>query len=427
MSHQNKWICSVLIYLAGTSVSFAQAGSLNLKDLLREGIKSYPSIQSKKSSLDSAETEHLASKLKFLPGISVTTAKNSVSQDQQVAAGYGSQNANYTTFTASLPIFSGGSNVAGYNKTNALVSSGDFALKEARADVAMKIINAYAEWYRSYLKIQALKESVAEHRKLVGLITRRYDAGIASGSERDLAESRLAQAEVDIAMQQSIQLTSLSTLSQLVGQPISNPLLQNKISSFISVAEKESVFTAIVDKDPTLNRVRNDAKAAEADAGVTRAQSMPQLALQGQRQNGNPYVQGAPGMSMVGLVLSYSPGAGFASVASGYAAYDRAKSSQIAVETTERELRDKVSAEFNDYVFSLLRQQAMSKAVKLTVDLGASYDRQYLAGKKTWLDLMNGIREIVQTKSNLADIEATLLSSSWRLNIRISGTEFLDE
>ena len=44
-----------------------------------------------------------------------------------------------------------------------------------------------------------------------------------------------------------------------------------------------------------------------------------------------------------------------------------------------------------------------------------SWSRQYLAGRKTWQDLMNSVREEVQLRAQIADFDAAQLIASWRL------------
>ena len=49
--------------------------------------------------------------------------------------------------------------------------------------------------------------------------------------------------------------------------------------------------------------------------------------------------------------------------------------------------------------------------------------RQYLVGRKSWLDLMNAVRERAQTKVQLADAEGSLVAASRRLMVYIDGTQ----
>ncbi len=51
-----------------------------------------------------------------------------------------------------------------------------------------------------------------------------------------------------------------------------------------------------------------------------------------------------------------------------------------------------------------------------------SYDRQYLVGRKSWIDLMNAVREQTQTRMALVDAQASALGASRRLQVIINGT-----
>jgi len=56
-------------------------------------------------------------------------------------------------------------------------------------------------------------------------------------------------------------------------------------------------------------------------------------------------------------------------------------------------------------------------------ELSESYDRQFLAGRKSWLDVMNSARELAQTETLLADLVSTQVIVTWRLALTAGGIE----
>ena len=50
----------------------------------------------------------------------------------------------------------------------------------------------------------------------------------------------------------------------------------------------------------------------------------------------------------------------------------------------------------------------------------ASFERQFQANRKTWLDLLNQVRELAQNEYALVDAQASLVSSRLRLEINIA-------
>jgi adhesin transport system outer membrane protein len=176
---------------------------------------------------------------------------------------------------------------------------------------------------------------------------------------------------------------------------------------------------------PTVQRLQFEAKSSEALAEQTRGQALPQLSFQALRQNGNSYAPGYPSYTAYGLVLQFTPGNGFASITSANAAFERAKSSEIQVETAKREVRDRLNADFNEHEFSLLKKGNLEKSADLAMNISDSYDRQYLVGRKSWLDLMNAIREQAQNLMALADANGGILGSSYRIAISTKTSELI--
>jgi len=401
----------------------AQGSSISIEYLLKEALNSYPTILSRQAAKDAAETDLTASKLRFLPNPSFNTQRNQVRFD----GGPNTSSMPSSNVTVSQPIWMGGGLVAGYNKADAKLSAADYSLLESRQDISNRLITVYVEWLKAYFKIQALEESVRLHEKFVGLISRRYDQGVASGADRDLGVSRLHQAQSELETQRSIEQSSLTTLSELVGQPISRQLLVGKLAKPMVVPSRQAGLTKALANSVAIQRSKFESDAADAEAKEIQAQGLPQVSFQAQRQVGNAYYPGAQGFNAFGLVLSYSPGGGLSSLASASAAKDRARATALQAETAKRDLSDKLNYEYTEYEFALLKKENLQRAATLSGDISASYDRQYLVGRKNWLDLMNAVRESAQTKVQLADAEGSLIGASRRLLVYIDGTRQFEE
>ena len=422
ISPRKSIIQLLVIFALALETTASCAASLTLNDLIVQALASYPTILARQSSRDAAKTDLTAAKLKFLPNPSVSTQRNQVAYTNTSIT-----NLPATNVTISQPIFMGGGLVAGYNKADARLGAADYSLLETREEIGRRIIIAYTEWYKAHLKILAFEESVKLHEKFVGLITRRFEAGIASGADRDLAISRLMQAKADLDSQSSIEKSSLTTISQLSGQSVERSDLIEKVAKPVAIPKRQDGIFQALAASVTIQRLKYEAEAAEHEAKEIRAQALPQVSLQAQRQIGNTYVPGYPGYDMYGLVVSYAPGGGFSSIAATSAAFERAKSSTMQVEVSRRDLSDRLNAEYNEYEFSQLKKESFQRSADLSSDISASYDRQYLVGKKSWLDLMNAIRERAQTRVSLADADGGLLGSSYRLAIYINGTQQFGE
>ena len=391
--------------------------SYSIDALINRALSSYPTVLSRQASKDAAEMDLNAAKLKFLPSPSLNTQRNEVAY-----AGQPYSNQSSTSISVNQPIWTGGSLIAGYDKADARLSAVDFALLETREDISRRIISTYSEWLKAWMKIKALEENVQLHEKFAGMITRRYEQGVASGVDRDLGVSRLNQARAELDTQKSIEQTSLMNLSEMIGEPLGRNQLISNLANHVNVPARRDAIPKALSNSATIQRFMSEAKASEAEAKEVKAQALPQISLQAQRQIGGAIIPGSQGYEFYGVVMSYSPGGGFSSIASANAAKDRARAATIQIETAKRDLRDRLNAEFNDYEFGLLRRKSLQNSAQLAAEISASYDRQYLVGRKSWLDLMNAVREHAQTKIQLADTDGALVGASRRLMIYIEGT-----
>ncbi len=405
-------------FLAAFILCSGSASGITLEELTRQGLASYPSVLAKQSSRDAAQTDVTAAKLRFLPSPSFNTQRNQVTYD-----GASGRNLPSTTATISQPLLLDGGIIAGYNKADAKLSAADFSLLETREDISRRIIGGYTEWLKAYLKILALEENVKLHERFAGMITRRYEQGVASGADRDLGISRLMQARADLDTQHSLEQTALTSLSELVGEPLRQSDLVNSIAKPVKIPARAVGIAQAQLQSVTVQRFKYEAEAAEQEAKEIRSQALPQLSFQMQRQVGNAILPGYPSYNMAGVVVNYVPGGGFSSAVASSAAFERAKAAMLQVETAKRELTDRLNADYNEYEFALLKKESLQRSVDLTSDISASYDRQYLVGRKSWLDLMNSVREQAQTKVQFADAEGSQMSASRRLMIYIEGTQ----
>jgi len=69
------------------------------------------------------------------------------------------------------------------------------------------------------------------------------------------------------------------------------------------------------------------------------------------------------------------------------------------------------------------RLAAVQASLSSAQEVADSYDRQFLAGRKSWLDVMNAARELAQTETLIADLLSTQVVVSWRLHFYTRGTE----
>jgi adhesin transport system outer membrane protein len=409
-----KIAINLFIVLALCKPTFALG--VSLESLIEMGLASHPIVQSKAAYRSAASTNVTAAKLRFAPNPSFSTQRNQVAYEGQPL-----QRLPATNITITQPLLLDGVIIAGYSKSKAGLGVAELELLESGEDIARRIINSYSEWLRAYQKIIALEASVELHTHLVGAITRKYQQGTVAKVDSDLSFSRLSQIKADLDAQKSNEKTALNSLTELTGDAVTREHLVRDIAIPKTLPDRAEANLRARSQSYSVRRHEFQAKVALAEAKEVRAQALPQVSLQAQRQIGNSYFPGAPGFDLVGLVVSYGPGGGLSNSVSAIAALDRAKGAALMIEAARREVADRVNADYNEFEFSGMKKLNLEKSANLAGDIGASYSRQYNVGRKNWLEVMNSAREKLQAEIALADVNAALVASSWRLSLAILG------
>ena len=95
------------------------------------------------------------------------------------------------------------------------------------------------------------------------------------------------------------------------------------------------------------------------------------------------------------------------------------------VEVQTRTVSEQVLSDYAVAASIAGRIKATLASLAAAQDVALSYDRQYLAGRKTWLDVMNAARELAQTEAQLADLQSTHVVVTWRLAAYTQGVQAL--
>ena len=152
-----------------------------------------------------------------------------------------------------------------------------------------------------------------------------------------------------------------------------------------------------------------------------RAEQGPEINLRLERQHGNLGLADSDISNRVFIEFSTRFGAGLSSISNVSAASSRRDAARANVASQERSLDSSITS---DLVLKASTEQqlvALSQSRQATLEVYDSFERQFLAGTRSWLDLLNSAREIMQLDLQIADAEAALVLLSWRLSILSEG------
>ncbi|MGZ8904912.1 MAG: TolC family protein [Methylobacter sp.] len=249
-----------------------------------------------------------------------------------------------------------------------------------------------------------------------------WSKGVSAENDLTLVNSRLELIVADITATHAQKDTALARLGQLLGRRVDTPALNAAIAVPRPVnADLQALLDQALSVNPTIQRAQAQALAQEAAIAERRADLSPEVYLRAERQYGNQTYSNASPENRVFLGVSSHFGAGLSSLSNIESAKAQHQAALEEVAAQSRTVNEQVMADHALATSSERRLAALKTALKAAEEVSQSYDRQFLAGRRTWQDTMNSVRELVQIEVQMADTVAAQLLSSWRLSIYTQG------
>jgi len=231
-----------------------------------------------------------------------------------------------------------------------------------------------------------------------------------------LAKARLAFARSQALQFMSAQEVARSELEQLIGQPFDDIAIPTD-SRFVSLALSEFENMALA-FSPRLKSLQFEADGLDASVKIAASALYPQVTIGYERKFGELLF--AQEREQVFIGLEFQPGAGLSSRSTISASKARKRSALQTLSASRRDLRRRVQIAWREYEAAQLQLAPTQQLVSATTKVVDSYLRQYTVGRKSWLDVLNAQREVVQAQHTLADYQALSLQASYQLQI-LSG------
>lgn len=314
------------------------------------------------------------------------------------------------TVSIDLPIWTAGRIGSSVKRARRLEASSIMRWQETVLALAVQVSDTYYSIVLS-TRLEALyKDSLAAHLDLVHSMERRVKQEISPQADLELARSRAAQIEQELMSIQAQRDSALRTLAELVRDPDYKLGPMPSFSATGAFETWKGVEEQAVDFSPTRWRLTYEAEAAKEVIGITRSSFLPQVSAQ--------YSYNEVIGSRWGLGLRMQTGNGLSQLSEVSAARARYESALNQINLAERQLRQDVSNQAITYDSAVLRSLVSRNASDTAQRVAESYMRQFIAGRRSWLDVMNSLRERLSASSGLAQAEVTVMSTGARLNLQ---------
>jgi adhesin transport system outer membrane protein len=322
-------------------------------------------------------------------------------------------------------VWDAGRNTARISESKTLADISLLKVYLLQQDLFVQVVAAWQNMIASHERVKAAQLTRKRLEGYQAQMRRRVESEASPRIDLELADARLLQTDVEITTAQTSLKVAVSRLEQLSGDgnlalrlpdavyPLSlldTQVFNNQLTgiNWLTVASEHPV-SAKARIEVLQIRRRLDAKQAEA---------YPQVFVRVYKPVGTiPTSSDTATTTFLGI--RYSPGAGFANFVEAQAIGTRIASSEQAVEVATREMQQILQNDREEFINARSRIAALEKSVVSSALVLESYQRQFQAGRKQWQDLLNQVRELAQNQYALADAQAAMVGSMYRLQIRM--------
>jgi len=403
-----------------TSAAWGQVAPATgaLPGLMAEALARHPQVRMQQALASAAGVDVDSARWQYFPTPSLSVERANATNDPALV----NRDDPVSTLRISQPIWTGGKLGANVTRANELKQSKEASVLEARQQLALRVLQAYTDWQLAHLRGKAFEDSLQGQSKLLEQVQRRLSAGAATEADVLLSKSRIESTQADLYGIESQKAAALARLSELLARRIQSTELSAALSPPLPVEGDDSLWMGKVQSNsPSVQRLQAQALATEAEVSAARADMYPQLSLRFERQHGSFTYLNYGTVDRVYLSVSSQVGAGLSTFTQQQSAQLRLTAAQTEVENERQNLNEQVRNDLTLYRNLSVRIPSLSNSLQSTRLIQEAWERQFLAGRKSWLEVMNAVREIQQAESQLIEAQTNQMQLSWRLTILADG------
>jgi len=412
-----------MLAVVGLQLSFATS-SQTLPKLINDALLSHPSIASQRAQTQAAEIGIETAKWQYFPTPSVNTERVNAATGDPFYGG----DKNVTTVRLQQPLWTNGRLSAGKDKAQATLAYETADLNETSLQISLKVAQTYADLLASHWRLQSTEQSLATHQKLRAQVQRRVDLGAQSDADLQLAQTRLDSVKADLSATRARLESYTVRLKQLIGQSIHLDTLLADLSAPVTLPiSQERALEVALAIHPSIQKARAQSQIQEAIVEENRSALMPDVYVRAERQYGAfSMLTSNSFQDRVFLGLSTQLGAGLSVWSNVKAAQAKSLAAQEEVHAQTLSISEQVLTDYAQAERLAEQTQALASALTSQEHVMSSHDRQFLAGRKSWTEVLNAARELAQAQAQLTDVKANHIAVSWRLALFVKGLEVVN-
>lgn len=383
----------------------------DLSALVQEAVAKHPAILNANKLADAAASDVAYAERQRYPELSISA----LSQSQGTAA----------AIVVKQPIWAGGAIEAGEAVAQASEQAQQINAQEQALGIAMRVTEAWQNYFLARSKLSVVNQGIAQLEEMAEMMRRRVDAQISPAAEYELARARVMQAQVARASLQAERDLAFKRMTELVGDQLTEPDANatTRLEHWLKKVDQgvspltPAELDLVARYQPSVRRVQAEAQVASAEVRQIQAREMPSVFLQYQ-QGVN---QAIANDKRLGLAMEYTPGRGLSSRQQVHSAVARAQARDFNIQTAVRDATDTLNAKLQELRRTAALQKTWRPAVNASEQLLMSYQRQFIAGRKTWQDVLSQHNDLIQGRQSLEDARVRWLGAFAQLQLMLGA------
>lgn len=407
-----------LLLAMASAFAAASESSAGLAAALRATLNRHPALNGKRAEVEAKGFVGDSARAQRYPTFSVQVASQDLNNTEDRET-----NAPTKTLRARQPLWAFGRIDSAIAFADSDVAAEEADLVRLKRQLLDQTAVAYVRVLGARERLRVAEENVGSLDKLYQQIQRRAQGQLASLADVRLALARREQARAQqerFAGELRVAQTELRALTLI--EVTAGPAVPENLTQLPGAAEVEALA-----QERSADVLWKSQRVALARADVEREKtaSMPTLYLQADRY----YKQPAFGEdTRVGLVVEVSlDGMGFAALGRHKAAGARERAAMEDLNTTRNDLVRSVNSLLANRQSQQTLIDTQKQSLSELVEIVASYQRQYEAGNKAWLEVLNMQRELSEQRLQLAQAENDWLIYTLRLQALIGSLDPIGE
>lgn len=399
----------VVFSLAVLPLAVHSANMTDVNGLIGQAVATHPLVGSARAEEQATAEGVRAAKLNLLPQPSVTSS-------------YDKNDGMISRAGLRQPLWTGGRLRANVNQAIYDDKAAMAYIFEQQNTVAKNTIDIW----QSYIYAVALQQLYVNNLKQLGefeaMMQRRVSEGVSAKIDLELVKNRILQDQN--AYQGAVQQQRIAEarLSQMIGENVNGQAVGTvtlaKMAQYVkaqSVDFEQLAFNQSGINNPSVIKQQFQIEAAKQGVKAQQASRYPTVYAQYEYLYYHKGTRDNDGQFSVGL--SYDPGAGFSNMALARASQARVQSLEQSQEAARRTVMESIQTQYQEFVNAKDQETSLISAVAGAQIVVDSYRRQFIAGRKSWLEVLNAVREKAGYEQQLLQIQSQMLGAYYKLAV----------